>query len=208
MTSIIYLIRHGLTEGLQKHWFYGWADLPVVKEGFEEIEKYKKEGVYPKLPEDTDFYTSGMLRPKQTLEAIYGNVDFKIIEELKEINFGDWECKPMDGLKDDKEWHRWMADETGEFTFPGGGESAIIFGERVKKGLKVLQNNHRMKELSHRHSGKDAVSVCVMHGGPISVIMGLWFPGTVDYFFQWNPDPGRGYAIYFEDGNPVKYEEI
>lgn len=208
MTSVIYLIRHGLTEGLKKRWFYGWADLPVIEEGFEEIAKYKEEGVYPVLPEDADFYTSGMLRPKQTLEAIYGKVKFEVIRDLMEINFGDWECKSMDDLNGQEEWHRWMEDRTGEFAFPGGGESALTFNDRVQKGLKVLHGNHRMKELSHRHSGKDAVSVCVMHGGPISIIMGTWFPGNVDYFFQWNPEPGRGYAVFFEDGKPVRYEDI
>ena len=43
MTSVIYLIRHGLTEGLKKRWFYGWAGLPEIEEGFEEIANTFKE---------------------------------------------------------------------------------------------------------------------------------------------------------------------
>ena len=39
MASKIYLIRHGITEGNQKKWFYGAADIPLADEGREELRR-------------------------------------------------------------------------------------------------------------------------------------------------------------------------
>lgn len=38
------------------------------------------------------------------------------------------------------------------------------FIKRACRGLDELTGFHRLKELSHRHSGKDAVSIMVCHG--------------------------------------------
>ena len=47
MKSCIHFIRHGLTEGNTKKWFYGWADVPLLAEGIAALEELKKEGLYP-----------------------------------------------------------------------------------------------------------------------------------------------------------------
>lgn len=63
-----------------------------------------------------------------------------------------------------------------------------------------------MKELSHRHSGKDAVSILVCHGGVIAASMEILFPQVQTTFWEWIPDPGHGYTVYFEESEPIKYE--
>ena len=65
-----------------------------------------------------------------------------------------------------------------------------------------------MKELSHRHSGKDAVTVVVCHGGTISATMETWFPGVKEYLMNWTPETGRGYTVEFENSEPVRFTEI
>ena len=89
MRSYIVLIRHGITEGIKRHWFYGWTDLPIIEEGYEQLRQYKEEGAYPELPDDTKYYTTGFVRTTQTLRALFGDVPYKEIPDLKEINFGD-----------------------------------------------------------------------------------------------------------------------
>ena len=37
MVSKIYLIRHGITEGNEKRWYYGGADLPLTEGGREAL---------------------------------------------------------------------------------------------------------------------------------------------------------------------------
>ena len=208
MKSCIHFIRHGITEGILNRWYYGSTDMPLVQEGIDEILGFKENNVYPlDLAEDTDFYTSGMLRAEQTLDVIYGNVQRKPIANLSEMNFGRWECKTFDELKLEPEFDEWMNCTDNSFVFPEG-DSILTFYERVEKGFDELLCMHRLKELSHRHSGKDATSVIVCHGGVISACMERYFSGDRENFWQWIPAPGKGFTVYLEDGKPIRYEEI
>ena len=208
MKSCIHFIRHGITEGILNRWYYGATDMPLVQEGIDEVLGFKADNVYPlDLAEDTDFYTSGMIRAEQTLDVIYGDVKRKAIKNLSEMSFGRWECKTFDELKLEPEFDEWMNCTDNSFVFPEG-DSILSFYERVEKGFDELLGLHRLKELSHRHSGKDATSVIVCHGGVISACMERYFSGDRENFWQWIPAPGRGFTLYLEDGEPVRYEEI
>jgi len=206
MISRIYLIRHGITEGNQKMWFYGSADLPLAKEGKARLAHLASKGIYPE-PEDADLYTSGLTRTEETFGIIFGDRPHKEIDELREMKFGDFECRSYDELHGNVCFDRWIEDTEGDVK-PPGGESRQEFAERVSKGLHKLLGLHRLKELSHRHSGKDAVSIVVCHGGVISAIMGELFPQEKKNIWDWIPGPGFGYCIEFENGDPVMYEKI
>ena len=207
MKSYIHFIRHGITEGIVSKWYYGSADLPLIEEGYEALRHFKDEGIYPSLG-DADCYTSGMLRANQTLKALYGDVPFKVIPLLREINFGNWECKTFEELQSEPEYEEWINNKEGSFQYPGGGDSVQTFYERIRAGLKELCGYHRLKELSHRHSGLDAVSVVVCHGGTIAAAMEHWFPGERENFWQWIPATGRGFTVEFKENAPFSYEAI
>lgn len=207
MRSYIHFIRHGITEGIINKWYYGSSDLPLTDEGYEALRELMAEGIYPPLG-DADCYTSGMLRADQTLKVIYGNVPFKTIPLLREMNFGSWECKTFNELQKEPEYEEWINNKEGSFAFPGGGDSVISFNERIKKGLKELCGYQRLKELSHRHSGKDAVSIMVCHGGTIAAAMEGWFPGDRENFWQWIPATGRGFTVEFKESEPFSYKAI
>ena len=207
MRSYIRFMRHEITEGIINKWYYGSADLPLTDEGYEALRELMAEGIYPPLG-DADCYTSGMLRADQTLKVIYGNVPFKTIPLLREMNFGSWECKTFNELQKEPEYEEWINNKEGSFTFPGGGDSVISFNERIQKGLKELCGYQRLKELSHRHSGKDAVSIMVCHGGTIAAAMEGWFPGDRENFWQWIPATGRGFTVEFKESEPFSYKAI
>lgn len=207
MKSYIILIRHGITEGIKKRWFYGWADLPMIQEGYEQLELYKSEGAYPEVPDDAKYYTTGFVRTTQTLNALYGDVPYTEIPDMKEINFGDWECQTFDELSQKEDGAKWLEDAYGTFCFPNG-ECMNDYLERIRRGNRELVGYHRMNELAHRHSGKDAVSVMICHGGSISASMLNWFPDERDTFWDWTPAVGLGYIVYFENGEPVRYETL
>ena len=70
MKSYIHFIRHGITEGNLKGWYYGNLDVPLAPEGFAKLEELKSQDIYPSAS-GADCYTSGLLRTEQTFTAIY-----------------------------------------------------------------------------------------------------------------------------------------
>ena len=218
MISCIHFIRHGKTEGTENKWYYGASDVPLAKVGIEHTKKLREKGIYPNH-DDMDFYTTGLGRTEQTLELIYGDVPHKQIDNLKEFNFGKYECRTFDELKDNKGFNKWALsykvgiepsqkewwdNEEINIKIPGG-ESKRGFVERIQKGLEELKNFHRMKEFSHRHSGKDCHSVMVCHGGVTATCMTLLFPGEKP-FWDWKPEPGHGFSVFFENDKPVSWK--
>ena len=67
------LLRHGRTEGTERHLYYGATDLPLLEDGVQDLQLAAARGVYPS-PDGFTFVTSGMLRANQTLRASYGDV--------------------------------------------------------------------------------------------------------------------------------------
>ena len=207
MASKIYLIRHGITEGNQKKWFYGASDIPLAEEGKEELRSLKEKDIYPEFPEDADLYTTGLLRTEQTFEILFGDKPHKAIGNLKEMGFGEYECKTYEELKEYEDFDKWAWDTTGDVKLPGA-ESKNEFAARIAEGIKELRGYHRLKELSHRHSGKDVVSVVVCHGGVIAAAMMQLFPEVNGNMWDWMPQPGYGYCVEFEEGEPTMYTKI
>ncbi|HKK96133.1 MAG TPA: histidine phosphatase family protein [Anaerovoracaceae bacterium] len=197
MSSYICFIRHGITEGNQKKWFYGSVDIPLVNEGIKELNKLKNKGLYPHEKEAI-YYTSGMTRTEQTLKLLYGEVEHAIIPELREMNFGDYECKTYDELKSDDDFNRFAYTNDLEYRFPNG-ESKIIFANRVYKGLNKLIDNHLNNTVP---------SIVIAHGGVITASLDRLFPEESKNMWDWMPKPGRGYKIYFKQGKPDRYEVI
>lgn len=207
MISKLILIRHGITEGNEKQWFYGKTDLPLLDKGKDVLFKYKKEGIYPTVPEDVQKIVSGLTRTKQTMSILFGQGEWKEIHNLQEMNFGDFECHSFQEMEGNKDFQRWVYDETGEIC-PPDGESRNDFSLRVAEGLKELIGLHRLKEWSHRHGGEDAFTVMVCHGGVISAMMGQMFPEEKNTMWDWIPKPGLGYIVNFVEGDPNFYETI
>lgn len=199
MESRICLIRHGITEGNKNRLYYGFSDIPLAEEGIAELTRLAESGIYP-YDEDADFYTTGLRRTEQTLSIIYGEKKHSHIGEMREINFGSFEMKSHDELKGSEDYKIWRSDRSGKLA-PPGGESLEGFSGRVLTGFEILKKQHRLKELSMRHSQKNALSVVVCHGGSISAVMNSIYPGGGENFYRWIPDPGHGYILTLRDGD-------
>ena len=65
------LIRHGLTEGNVRRWYYGALDIPLCPEGEAALKKAAAAGLYPPV-NGRRIVTSGLLRTEQTLRLLYG----------------------------------------------------------------------------------------------------------------------------------------
>ena len=204
--SRICLIRHGITEGNQRRLYYGHSDIPLSEEGEVELEKLAASGLYPDS-EQASFYTTGLLRTEQTLSIIYGDRPHEAISDLREINFGRFEMKSYEELKEQADYQTWIGGDMTKVG-PPDGESTGEFALRIRGGFEDLMQRHQLKALSLRHKEENALSVAVCHGGSTSVIMEILYPGVKDNFYQWIPDPGHGYVLYLENGAVVNAEKF
>ena len=99
------LLRHGETDGSRRDLYYGAADIPALPESLAAL--HENAAAYPRAAR---YYTSGLLRTEQTLEAIYGPVAHQQLPGLQEMNFGDFEMKSYQELKDTAAYQAWITD--------------------------------------------------------------------------------------------------
>lgn len=192
MKSQIHLIRHGITEGNQRRLYYGAADIPLAKEGERMLKELVAEHIYPEA-EGSDFYTTGLIRTEQTLTLIYGEKEHSVIEELREMNFGQFEMKSYQELKEVPAYIEWAGDKTGTLASPDG-ESIVEFRKRIENGFDILMGRHQLKELSVRHSGKGRVFYGSLPWRNHRFDYGILFPGKARAFLQM--DSGSGPWVY------------
>jgi alpha-ribazole phosphatase len=193
------LIRHGITEGNLKNWYYGAMDIPLAEEGRKELEKRVSEGFYPELPEDVKIFTSGMRRADETLKIIYGERSHEVIDDLKEMNFGIFEGKAFEELKDDPVFMEWGYDTVGRIKTPNG-ESRLDFAQRIRRGRDKIIDGY-LKD-------PGTTVLLVSHGGPIALIMYELFSRKGENLWEWMPEPGCGFIVHLEDGDPLTYTPI
>jgi alpha-ribazole phosphatase len=98
------------------------------------------------------------------------------------------------------EYQMWISDETGDVRCPSG-ESRNIFKQRVIYAFACIENM-LMKSCFEK---KSAIVSC--HGGVIVCIMDYLFPDMKN-FYEWQPESGRGYMIYYENEKVKKYEPL
>lgn len=175
------LIRHGRTIANEKLLYCGSSDPGLSPAGKEELRLLRETRVYPDAS-GFDFYTSGMLRANETLNNLYGNVLFTSVPGFCEMDFGQFEMKSYEELKDDDVFLQWLANKNAKAP---GGESADEMKERVTCALKEVLSS-------------DNDALIVSHGGTIAVIMQNLFPGEGRDRYCWQPDHGCGYLIRFE----------
>jgi alpha-ribazole phosphatase len=206
MKSKIVLIRHGITEGNEMHMYYGSTDVSLSERGKHLLEKQRNEGLYP-ISETAQFYTTGMLRTEQTLRIVYGDREHGVIEDLKELDFGEFEMHTYEELNSVPEYQKWItAEDSGKA--PPGGESIDSFTTRIRRGFDELTVRNELQMLKLRNHRKEAMTICICHGGVISGIMDYIWPGEYKNFFEWIPDPGHGYVLLVEDGSFIGYEQF
>jgi alpha-ribazole phosphatase len=184
------LIRHGITEGNRRNLYYGWTDIPLLPEGRAALAENRRTRYYPTA---AHYYTSGLRRTEETFQILYPNTPHTVISDLREMNFGAFEMREEQELKTDPLFQRWSTGNVTENVCPGG-ESFLHLQQRALRAIAPIL-------------AQDEDTVCVIHGGVITVLMNAWFPGqTNPYAFA--PQPGTGYQIEVEHGHPVSYHAI
>lgn len=191
---LIYLLRHGRTEGNLLGRYIGTTDEPLTEEGLLELQN---RGALP--PVDA-LYVSPLRRCRQSAQILYPDMPQHIVEDFRECDFGLFENKNYRELDGNPEYQRWI-DSGGTLPFPGG-ESREEFQERcVEAFQKVLLEA----------AGKRYASIaCVVHGGTIMSILARLDREKRDYF-SYHVDNGCGYALEWKNktetmfGHPIDF---
>ena len=176
----IYLLRHGQTEGNRQGQYVGRLDLPLSGEGERQLFQYARDYGYPGAEA---YFTSPLSRCLRTVEILYPGVQPTVLEELKECDFGDYEGRTIEELKDDEGYRRWA---TGSGGAPPNGESSLHFQARCCNGFgKIVDSLLR--------TGRSS-AVVITHGGTIGAILAAFaFPRRP--FFKWLAGNGMGYEV-------------
>ena len=96
----ITLVRHGKTQSNQEHRYLGWTDELLCREGIALLLKKMRKGLYPQSPDRV--VCSPMRRCIQTAAWICPKgYPYRIEDDLRETNFGIFEGKTYEELKED-----------------------------------------------------------------------------------------------------------
>ena len=188
----IWLIRHGATAATEAHLYCGSTDIPLSEKGREALALRR-----PCIGEEVKYITSGMRRCTETLRLLFGDVPFETDPAFREIDFGAFEMKSYEELKNDPAYLAWITGDN-EANIPPRGESGRQMRGRVLAGMEALLS-----------AGEDAV--VVTHGGVIAAVMAELFPAEGKSRYAWQPAPGGGYELTAEGGTiaarPLTFRE-
>ena len=176
----IYLIRHGKTVANEKHLYCGSTDLPLSEKGRAEL-RAMHYAIHPQR-----FLTSGRKRTDETLQILFGDVPYAVDTRFREVDFGSFEMKSYDQLKEDPAYQAWLTGDN-EANVPPGGESGIQMTRRVLEAFREIPDG----------------TALITHGGVIAAIMAHLFPAEGKHRYQWQPQNGRGYEISGNSYQPI-----
>lgn len=160
-TYKLHFIRHGLTEAnLQGLYMGRRTDSPLSPEGVKRLQKLDSEYDYPGVAK---IYMSPMMRCVQTANVLYPDHQNKqIVEELAEMDFGKFEGKSLDVLKNDPDFLRFVEGQPG-FVIPDG-EGMDEFAQRCTVALEKIIEDMMLNNIP--------TASVVTHGGVILGLMG------------------------------------
>ena len=189
MDLSITFIRHGMTDGNQERRYIGQLDDPVLNPtGIRQLEDARANKRYPKADA---LYVSPLRRCTETAQLLYPMLVPVVLPSLTELDFGAFDGKNYEQLKDDPAYRRWI--DTAGAVAPPGGESGGEFTARLHGAMKQIA-----EDADH---GQTLHPVVVTHGGCIMTILSTLAtsnePGAGDlYHFQ--VANGGGFAALME----------
>ncbi|MDI9218652.1 histidine phosphatase family protein [Clostridium tertium] len=181
----VYLFRHGKTICNEKRLYCGKTDISLSDRGIEELNYLKSRINYPKCDK---YFTSGAARANETFNIIYKDEAYEELSGFFEYDFGDFEMKSYEDLKEDKLYINWIMDEIGEVRCPNG-ESKNQYKNRIKEEfisfIKYIKKNEYKSVL------------LISHGGTIGSILECFYDDSKN-FYSWQPKCGEGYKLKIE----------
>jgi len=184
------LIRHGTTRGNQEKRFIGVTDEPLARSG-EELARQTS------LPAVEHVYRSPLRRCAQTAALLWPGVGETVIEELRETDFGPFEGRNHEELKDDPLYLRWLSQwGTGSAV---AGESEKAARARACEGLARL--------LAHAVANGFERAGVVSHGGTLRNLLWTYGRPARESYYDWALPNCGGYRVAVR-GEPLALEVL
>ena len=177
----LYLIRHGITQGNLDGKYIGQTDLSLCPDGASTIRSLTDMEVYPNVQK---VYSSPLKRCLETAEIIYPDRQLMIVDEIAEMDFGDFEGKKQQDIADLPEYVQWI--KGGADACPPNGENYGDFTLRCISGLDVIFSDMMAKDVTR--------AAVITHGGVITnLLAGYGLPKGRPADFMCGP--GEGFEI-------------
>ena len=178
----ISVIRHGRTRANDKGIYIGRTDYSLSDKGAAELAGKMDEFIYPNVAR---VYSSPLHRCTETAEILFPEVPIQTVDNLIEMDFGEFEGKSADELVGREDFKTWL--KGGIDCRPPRGESVKEVQLRIFKALREIIIDMIQEDLLH--------CAIITHGGIISnMLMGFGMPKLPPEELQCAP--GEGYDIY------------
>jgi len=175
----MYIIRHAQAEGAEQGRYIGHTDVPLSEEGRAQLSQMHDDYSYPDVEA---VFSSPLKRCTETANALFPGKTPIIIEGLAECNFGEFENKNAEELRNNEDFAEWLAGKKA----PPFGESSAEFGKRVCSSFEKIVDG-MMK------SGVFETAM-VTHAGVMSVILSAFgLPEAPVY--EWTAPNCCGFAL-------------
>ncbi len=180
----ILLLRHGKTQGNLERRYVGCTDEPLLPSAATELAQSEYRSYHPEL-----VYTSPMLRCRQTAEILFpecvrGGSRLIVCGGLRETDFGAFEYKAYDELKEEPAYQAWT-DSGGTGAGPSG-EAVTDFRIRCRREFLAC--------LRHAETRGVQKIAFVTHGGVIMSVMEEFARPWAD-FYSWQLPNGSAYLV-------------
>ncbi len=177
----ISVVRHGLTEANDKGIYIGKTDLPLSDKGVAELYTKADEFDYPPVHR---VYSSPLKRCTETAEILFPSAQVTVIDELTELDMGEFENRSVSELIDREDYKKWL--KGGKDTRPPGGESLEELTARTYRALHGIITDMMETGITQ--------AAVVTHAGIISNMMSCFGIPKFDPN-RLQPAPGEGYEI-------------
>lgn len=188
---VLALIRHGETEANARRRYLGKTDESLSERGKQLLLSYKEQNLYPKA---TYLFASPMKRCVETAEILYPMRKPIVFPEWEEMDFGRFEYKNYEELKDDPAYQQWI-DSGGMSAFPGG-ESREAFVRRCGIGFRKMYGMLRKAQADNQleNDVEPVRAAAIVHGGTIMALLSSYAKGDCQKgYFDYQAANGRGY---------------
>ena len=177
----VHLIRNALTDESCDGRYIGHTDVEISESGKAQLRQMKDELVFPPVEA---VFTSPLKRCTETAAILYPDNKPIVIDGLIEYNFGEFENKTAEELKDHPVFPKWLAGEKG--AEPPFGESNAKFENRVRTTFEKVAEG-LMK------TGTTEAAI-VTHGGVIMTILAAYGIPALP-MHEWITPNGCGFTI-------------
>ncbi|MBQ2265074.1 MAG: histidine phosphatase family protein [Oscillospiraceae bacterium] len=178
------LIRHGRTTANEKGIYIGSTDYSLSDKGAAELCSKLDLYEYPRVQR---VYSSPLKRCTEIAEILFPDQELYVAEELRELNFGDFDGKSVDELIQREDYKTWLRGGSPDVRPPNGESTA----ELCVRSFEVL---HRML-MDMMENDLDHCAV-ITHGGVITNMLTCF--GLPKLSAQeLTCEPGEGFEIMF-----------